>query len=96
MAICGQTIAGITVSYAGKEFIDVTNLTLVPRFVDTACISNQVFFLTPFEFDRCVAPRGITTAICDPHEIANVIGAEGIRWFSAGMYPYENGFKGPA
>ena len=37
--------------------------------------------MTPFEFDRCVAPRGITIAICDPHETANVIGVEGIRWF---------------
>ena len=26
-------------------------------------------------------PRGVTTAICDPHEIANVIGATGIRYF---------------
>ena len=43
VAICGQTIVGMTVSYAGKEFIDVTNLTLVPGFVDTTCISNQVF-----------------------------------------------------
>src|SRR5690606_27664819 len=37
--------------------------------------------VTPFEFDRCVTPRGITTAICDPHEIATVIGLDGIRYF---------------
>jgi len=37
--------------------------------------------VTPFEFDRCVSPRGVTTAICDPHEIANVAGMEGIRYF---------------
>ena len=37
--------------------------------------------MTPLEFDRCVTPRGITTAICDPHEIANVIGTEGVRYF---------------
>ena len=43
VAICGQTIVGIATSYAGKEFIDVTYLTLVPGFVDTTCISNQVF-----------------------------------------------------
>ena len=30
VAICGQTIVGIAISYAGKEFIDITNLTLVP------------------------------------------------------------------
>ena len=72
MAIFGQTIIGIATSYAGKEFIDVTNLTLEPGSVDTH-LHNETSFLTPFEFDRCVAPRGIFTAICDPHEIANVI-----------------------
>ena len=37
--------------------------------------------ITPLEFDRCVLPHGVTTAICDPHEIANVLGSEGIRYF---------------
>ena len=37
--------------------------------------------LTPLEFDRCVAPKGVTTAICDPHEIANVLGIKGIKYF---------------
>ena len=37
--------------------------------------------MTPLEFDRCVLPHGVTTAICDPHEIANVLGLEGIRYF---------------
>jgi adenine deaminase len=37
--------------------------------------------VTPFEFDRCVSPHGITTAICDPHEIANVCGLTGINYF---------------
>ena len=37
--------------------------------------------MTPHEFDRCVGPRGVTTAICDPHEIANVIGVAGIEYF---------------
>jgi adenine deaminase len=37
--------------------------------------------VTPFEFERCVLPHGVTTVICDPHEIANVLGAEGIRYF---------------
>ena len=43
VAICGQTIVGIDTSYAGKEFINVTNLTLVPGFVDTTCISIKFF-----------------------------------------------------
>ena len=80
VAICGQTIVGIATSYAGKEFIDVTNLTLVPKFVDTH-LHIESSFLTPFEFDHCVAPRRIIIAIYDPHEFANVIEVEGILWF---------------
>jgi adenine deaminase len=52
----------------------------VPGFIDTH-LHIESSLVTPFEFDRCVTPRGITTAICDPHEIANVIGADGIRYF---------------
>ncbi|WP_306112993.1 MULTISPECIES: adenine deaminase [unclassified Roseovarius] len=80
VAICGDSIVGIAASYDGCEIIDVTGLTLVPGFIDTH-LHIESSLVTPFEFDRCVAPRGITTAICDPHEIANVIGVEGIRYF---------------
>ena len=80
VAICGDTIAGIGAAYDGRRNIDVTGLTLVPGFIDTH-LHIESSLVTPQEFDRCVCPRGITTAICDPHEIANVAGAEGIRYF---------------
>ena len=80
VAICGDRIVGIGASYEGREIIDVTGLILVPGFIDTH-LHIESSLVTPFEFDRCVAPRGVTTAICDPHEIANVIGVEGIRYF---------------
>lgn len=80
MAICGDMIVGIGAEYQGKREIDVTGATLVPGFIDTH-LHVESSCVTPLEFDRCVTPRGITTAICDPHEIANVIGAEGIRYF---------------
>ena len=38
---------------------------------------------TPLEFDRCVLPHGVTTAICDPHEMANVIGTAAFDYFLA-------------
>lgn len=79
VAITGSRIAGIG-SYDGARIIDVTGLTLVPGFIDTH-LHVESSLVTPFEFDRCVTPRGITTAICDPHEIANVIGPDGIRYF---------------
>lgn len=80
VAICGDTIVGIGADYEGRKVIDVTGLTLVPGFIDTH-LHIESSLVTPFEFDRCVAPRGVTTAICDPHEIANVIGTDGIRYF---------------
>jgi adenine deaminase len=53
---------------------------LVPGFIDTH-LHVESSLVTPHEFDRCVTPRGVTTAICDPHEIANVCGVPGIRYF---------------
>lgn len=80
VAICGDTIVGIGEGYEGRQVLDVTGLILVPGFIDTH-LHIESSLVTPFEFDRCVAPRGVTTAICDPHEIANVIGPDGIRYF---------------
>lgn len=80
VAICGDVIVGIGAEYEGREVIDVSGLILTPGFIDTH-LHIESSLVTPLEFDRCVTPRGVTTAICDPHEIANVIGAEGIRYF---------------
>ncbi|MBY6117987.1 adenine deaminase [Mameliella alba] len=80
VAICGDMIVGIMDRYEGREVIDVSGLILVPGFVDTH-LHIESSLVTPFEFDRCVGPRGVTTAICDPHEIANVIGEAGVRYF---------------
>lgn len=82
VAICGDTIVGVFDSYEGREVIDVSGAVLVPGFIDTH-LHIESSLVTPFEFERCVGPRGVTTAICDPHEIANVIGAEGVRYFQS-------------
>ena len=80
VAICEDTIVGIGADYKSKVQIDVDGQTLVPGFIDTH-LHIESSLVTPFEFDRCVTPLGVTTAICDPHEIANVIGPDGIRYF---------------
>lgn len=80
VAIVDDTIVGTLEAYEGHRTIDVTGLTLVPGFIDTH-LHIESSLVTPFEFDRCVTPHGVTTAICDPHEIANVIGAAGIEYF---------------
>ncbi len=80
VAICGGLIVGTCASYEGREEIDVSGKILVPGFIDTH-LHIESSLLTPFEFDRCVCPRGVTTAICDPHEIANVAGLTGVEYF---------------
>ena len=80
VAICGDTIVGVFGSYTGAREIDVTGQILVPGFIDTH-LHIESSLVTPFEFDRCVTPHGVTTAICDPHEIANVCGLTGIHYF---------------
>lgn len=80
VAICDGMIAGMGAAYDGAEVIDVSGQILVPGFIDTH-LHIESSLVTPYEFDRCVGPLGVTTAICDPHEIANVIGVAGIEYF---------------
>ena len=80
VAICGSMIVGTCAHYDGQEVIDVTGKILVPGFIDTH-LHIESSCVTPLEFDRCVTPKGVTTAICDPHEIANVAGVAGIEYF---------------
>lgn len=80
IAITGDRIVGIYGDYEGTVTLSGEGLTAVPGFIDTH-LHVESSLVTPFEFDRCVLPHGVTTAICDPHEIANVLGADGIRYF---------------
>ncbi len=80
IAICGDRIVGTAESYQGREEIDIAGRIVVPGFIDTH-LHIESSLVTPHEFDRCVLPYGVTTVICDPHEIANVLGEEGIRFF---------------
>lgn len=80
IAVVGDRIVGTYGSYEGRETLDGGGRVAVPGFIDTH-LHVESSLVTPFEFDRCVLPHGVTTAICDPHEISNVLGAEGIRYF---------------
>ena len=80
IAICGSRIVGTGGRYVGREEIDISGKIAVPGFIDTH-LHVESSLVTPGEFDRCVLPHGVTTAICDPHEIANVLGLEGLNYF---------------
>jgi adenine deaminase len=80
IAICDDTIVGTRDSYRGKTEIDARGKIIVSGFIDSH-VHCESTLVTPGEFDRCVLPHGTTTAICDPHEIANVLGADGLSYF---------------
>ena len=80
IAVYQDRIVGTGGSYSGTSEIDISGQIAVPGFIDTH-LHVESSLVTPGEFDRCVLPHGVTTAICDPHEIANVLGKDGIQYF---------------
>lgn len=82
IAISGDRIVATFGQFEGRETVDIPGKIVVPGFIDTH-LHVESSLVTPHEFDRCVLRHGVTTAICDPHEIANVLGIEGIRYFLA-------------
>jgi adenine deaminase len=79
IAICGDRIVGTYAAYEGARVIDGGGRIAVPGFIDTH-FHVESSLLTPLEYDRTVLPHGVTTAIWDPHEIANVLGAQGLLY----------------
>jgi adenine deaminase len=80
VAICGDRVVGTCGEYRGVGEIDGRGKVVVPGFIDTH-LHVESSLVTPHEFDRCVLPHGVTTAICDPHEMANVLGADALSYF---------------
>lgn len=79
VAIAGGWIAGVGMEYdQGKEALDLGGLFLLPGLIN-AHFHLESSLLTPAEYARLALPRGTTTVILDPHEIANVLGPLGIQ-----------------
>lgn len=80
IAIYDGAIVGLEPGLKGVREIDGRGKYLVPGFID-AHVHLESSLLTPWNFQRAVLPSGTTTAICDPHELANVEGPGGIEFF---------------
>ena len=78
VAICGHTIVGIG-SYQGKKELDVTGLYLTPGLMD-AHVHFESSMLAPREMAKILLLNGVTGAVIDPHEIANVMGIDGLQF----------------
>jgi adenine deaminase len=79
VAIADGWIAGVGAGYHGRETIDATGMWVAPGLID-AHVHIESSRLLPAEFARLVLPHGTTTVVADPHEIANVLGTDGVHW----------------
>jgi adenine deaminase len=79
IAIDDQLIVGIGNEYEAKNVIDLKRLYASPGFID-GHVHIESSMVTVSQFARAVVPLGTTSVIADPHEIANVLGYEGIRF----------------
>ncbi|HXI84954.1 MAG TPA: adenine deaminase [Verrucomicrobiae bacterium] len=78
IAICGETIAGIG-DYSGPNELDARGKFITPGFID-GHMHIESSMVTVWEFAKTVMPHGTTTIMADPHELANVLGVEGIEY----------------
>ncbi len=96
VAISDGVIAGVG-EYDGGEVIEAEGRYVVPGFIDAHMHIESVKLLVD-EFARLVLPFGTTAIVADPHEIANVLGVDGVHWLldaSAGL-PLDVFFMAPS
>ncbi len=79
VAVYGDRIAGVGPRYEAKKHINLKGAYIAPGFID-AHFHLESSMVTVPEFTRAVLPMGTTSAVADPHEIANVFGYNGIRY----------------
>jgi adenine deaminase len=78
IAIADGRIAGLG-EYEGRDVVDASGRYVVPGFID-AHMHLESTKLLPDEFARLVLPLGTTAVVLDPHELANVLGTDGVHW----------------
>ena len=83
IAIHGAYIAGIG-EYVGKTVTDLKGMYVAPSFID-GHVHVESSMVMPIQYARAVVPHGTGAVVADPHEIANVLGMEGILYMSKSM-----------
>ncbi len=78
IAIVHSRIVGLG-DYEAHNVVDLEGRYVAPGLIDSH-VHIESSMVPPPEFARAVVPRGTTTVVTDPHEIANVLGLEGIRY----------------
>jgi adenine deaminase len=78
IAISHSRVVGLG-EYDAAAITDLKGAYVCPGFIDTH-VHIESALVPPYEFARAVVPHGVTTVVIDPHEIANVMGSEGIQY----------------
>ncbi len=82
VGLVGPLIASVHGPGSRADALDTIELAgrfLAPGFIDMH-VHFESSMLTPGAYAEAVAPRGTTTVFCDPHELANVCGIDGVRY----------------
>jgi adenine deaminase len=83
IAIAGRLIAAVLPAgepAQAKVRLDVSGLHVAPGLID-GHMHIESSWLTPAGYARLVLPHGVVGVVCDPHEIANVAGVPGVKWW---------------
>lgn len=78
VAITHSRVVGLG-DYQAQKVTDLKGSYVCPGFID-AHVHIESSLVPPYEFAQAVVPHGVTSVVIDPHEIANVLGADGIRY----------------
>jgi len=79
IAIRDGIVVGLGPGREARQVVDLEGRYVAPGLID-AHVHIESAMVPPSEFARAVVPRGVTTVVTDPHEIANVHGLDGIRF----------------
>jgi adenine deaminase len=81
IAIVDGLVAGLGAGYVAREAVDLDGAYVAPGLID-AHVHIESSLCIPAQFAQAVTPRGVTTVVADPHEIANVAGLAGVRFMA--------------
>ena len=80
VSIHHRKVVGLDSGLKGIREIDCRGKYLVPGFID-AHVHVESSLVVPKNFERTVLPLGTTGAVCDPHELTNVLGGKALQYF---------------
>jgi len=97
VAVQDGFVAGVGEGYEGRDVHDVRGRWIAPGLLE-AHMHIESSMLTPPRLAAALLPRGTTAMVADPHEIANVMGLEGVRLLLGASrdLPFDTFFTAPS